>query len=415
MLKNGVLVKREERKEKIKSLIIKNSRSLNVNPDLSEELINELTDLVEFPYLIIGQFNREFLNLPLEVLTTVMKTHQRYIPLLKTDKNFSKLDLTSEKILSTNFFVISNGIKESSNTIAKGNEKVLKARFSDAKFFVESDKKVPSLERNEKLKNVSYLKGMGNVFNRVERIQTIAEKVIRCLHDETIDSKKIFDAATYCKSDLTSEIVYEFPELQGIMGGKYLRNEGFDDEICLAVSEHYLPSFLRMVPTIWAIISISDKIETLISIFILGKRPSGSSDPYALRRNLNGVIRIIWDFEFNLSLKKIFEELLDFWAESIPNVSFTKEKVLNDLVEFFMQRIVSHLEEIALEKDLIKAIFSSNNYSQEKMLNVLDLKKIESTFILKEKGTFELIQSYHMISKLANNGNLEQIFSQQSM
>ena len=240
------------------------------------------------------------------------------------------------------------------------------------------------MERNEKLKNVSYLKGMGNVFNRVERIQTIAEKVIRCLDDETIDSKKIFDAATYCKSDLTSEIVYEFPELQGIMGGKYLKNEGFDDEICLAVSEHYLPSFYKdELPSTknGAIISISDKIETLISIFILGKRPSGSSDPYALRRNLNGVIRIIWDFEFNLSLKKIFEELLDFWAESIPNVSFTKEKVLNDLVEFFMQRIVSHLEEIALEKDLIKAIFSSNNYSQEKMLNVLDLKKELNLFL----------------------------------
>ena len=134
---------------------------------------------------------------------------------------------------------------ESNNTIAKGNEKVLKARFSDAKFFVESDKKVSSNERNEKLKSVSYLKGMGNVFQRVKRIEAISEKILTYLNDQSLDTKKIKEAAKYCKNDLCSEIVYEFPELQGIMGGKYLQNEGFDEEICIAVAEHYLPSFYK--------------------------------------------------------------------------------------------------------------------------------------------------------------------------
>ena len=144
--RNRVIAIRKERKEKIESLINHASESLNLKPDLSEGLLNELTDLVEWPDLIIGKFNDEFLDLPVEVLSTVMKSHQRYVPLLLKNKSFSKLDLSSEKNISTNFFVISNGLEVSNKNIAKGNEKVLKARFSDAKFFVESDKKVAAIE-----------------------------------------------------------------------------------------------------------------------------------------------------------------------------------------------------------------------------------------------------------------------------
>ena len=197
---------------------------------------------------------------------------------------------------STTFCVISNGLEESNNNIAKGNEKVLRARFSDAKFFVESDKKVASIERNEKLKSVSYLKEMGNIFQKVERIEKITKKILTSFNDKSLEENKILEAARYCKNDLSSETVFEFPELQGIMGGKYLKNEGFSDDVCLAVAEHYLPSFYKdSLPTTkyGAIVSIADKIETLISIFISGKRPSGSSDPYALRSNLNGVLSLI--------------------------------------------------------------------------------------------------------------------------
>ncbi len=329
MAQSGVFVKREERKEKIVNLINHESQLVNLDPDLSDNLLNELTDLVESANLITSSFDKQFLNLPVEVLSTVMKNHQRYIPLLKKDRTFSKLDLSSEKVISTNFFVLSNGLRESNNIISKGNEKVLRARFSDAQFFVESDKKVSSKDRNEKLKTVSYLKGMGNVFQRVKRIEATSEKIINYLNDESFDIEKTKEAAKYCKNDLCSEIVYEFPELQGIMGGKYLRNEGFNKDICIAVAEHYLPGFYKddLPSTKYgATISISDKIETLISIFISGKRPSGSSDPYALRRNLNGVILIIWQFEFDLDLENIFEELLEYWKVSLPNLKFVKEK-----------------------------------------------------------------------------------------
>ncbi len=408
---NRVLVNRQERKEKIESLINQASKLLNLKPDLSEGLLNELTDLVEWPDLIIGKFNEEFLDLPVEVLSTVMKSHQRYVPLLLKNNTFSKLDLSSEKNISTSFFVISNGLEESNKNIAKGNEKVLRARFSDAKFFVESDKKVTSLERNKKLKSVSYLKGLGNIFQRVERIEEVTKKILIFLKDKSLEDKKIIEAARYCKNDLCSEIVFEFPELQGIMGGKYLNNEGFSKDVCLAVAEHYLPSFYKdALPSTkyGAIVSIADKIETLISIFISGKRPSGSSDPYALRRNLNGVIKIIWDYELDLPLDNLFNELIDFWRIAFPNLNFSKEKVLYDLNEFLVQRIVSHLEEISLSKELIKAVCSSDEFSQKRILNIIDLKnRIKSIVTFKEKETFVEIQKViTRVSKLANSSNL---------
>ncbi len=408
---NRVLVKRDERKEKIENLINQTSQSLNLNPDLSEVLLNELIDLVEWPDLIVGKFSEEFLDLPLEVLSTVMKSHQRYVPLLLKNNSFSKLDLSSEKNISTNFLVISNGLEVSNKNIAKGNEKVLRARFSDAKFFVESDKKVSSIERNEKLKSVSYLKGFGNIFKRVERIEEVTKKILKFLKDNSLEEKKIIEAAKYCKNDLCSEIVFEFPELQGIMGGKYLKYEGFSEDVCLAVAEHYLPSFYKdALPSTkyGAIVSIADKVETLISIFISGKRPSGSSDPYALRRNLNGVIKIIWDYELDLPLDKLFNELIDFWEMSFPNLNFTRETVFNDINEFLVQRIVSHLEEKLLSKELIKAVCSSDELSQKRVLNIVDLKKrIKSIINFNEKENFVEIQKViTRVSKLAKNSDL---------
>ncbi len=176
------------------------------------------------------------------------------------------------------------------------------------------------------------------------------------------------------------------------MGGKYLKNEGFSEDVCLAVAEHYLPSFYKdALPSskYGAIVSVADKIETLISIFISGKRPSGSSDPYALRRNLNGVIKIIWDYELDLPLEKLFNELIDFWKIEFPNLDFSKKEVLNDLIEFLVQRIVSHLEEISLSKELIKALYSSDEFSQKRILNIVDLKnRVKSIVNFKEKETF---------------------------
>ena len=174
---SGVLANRTIRKKIINELIINSAKDLKVYPDLSDQLLNEITDLVEFPDLLVGNFDVKYLSLPTEVLCTVMKNHQRYIPLFKKDKKFNKLDLDSKETLSTKFFLISNGLKEANKSIKKGNENVLKARFADAKFFIETDLNLSCNERNNKIKSISYLKGLGNIAEKVERITFIANEI----------------------------------------------------------------------------------------------------------------------------------------------------------------------------------------------------------------------------------------------
>jgi len=408
---NGVVVIRDNRKLQIKSLVTNISNELKVNPDMPEDLLNELTDLVEFPNLIVGSFHREFLSLPCEVLCTVMKSHQRYIPLFKENVKINKLDLDSQNVLSTNFLCISNGLKKSSDLIKYGNENVIKARFTDAKFFLESDKKLSCKVRNQKISKISYLRGLGNLFDKVTRIEFISSQIFKMINDKTINHSYLKDSARYSKHDLCSEVVCEFPELQGLMAGKYLKNEGFNDHIALAVAEHYLPRFSNdILPSTkyGAITSISDKLETVISIFVIGKRPTGSSDPFALRRNMNGLIQIIWYFEFNLKLDQIIIKSIEFWKNNLKNFQADYENVLSEILLFSRQRIITHLEDLSYKKDIIDSLCNSKNLDDLKIFNIIDLKKRIKTIerIKSLENADSIINIISRISKLANSGNL---------
>ena len=408
--KYGVIANREIRKKYIIKLINDSSKELNLLPDLNDSLINELTDLVEFPDLVIGNFDKKYLSLPPELICSVMKSHQRYIPLLNKDAKLNKLSINSYGILSTKFICISNGLNKSNNLIKEGNEKVLKARFADAKFFIEADIKNSCKTRNQKIKNINYLKGLGNVFDSVNRISYIASEIFRILNDNSLSIEIVIQASKFLKHDLCSEIVFEFPELQGIMGGKYLSNEGFCEDVSLAVSEQYLPRFSEdHLPSnkYGAIIAISEKLETLISIYAIGKRPSGSSDPFALRRNMNGIIQIIWHFELNIKLDKLVDNLCIYWKNSIEEFPFDFEQVSRDLIVFLKQRILSHLEELNLENDLIKSVSESDIY-EEKLFNLFGLKKrIDFLDSIRNEEGFEDIRTIiSRISKLANKGDL---------
>ena len=412
MAKNGIFAKREERKEIIINLVNQEAQSVNLNPDISEHLLNELTDLVELPNLITCNFDKKFLNLPFEVLSTVMKSHQRYIPLFKASENINKLQLSSENILSTKFLCVSNGLSAASTLIQRGNENVLRARFADAKFFIASDKKFSCEERNLKIKNISFMKGLGSLSDRVNRIEFISEQIFNQIKDNDINLPEILQAARLSKHDLCSEIVYEFPELQGVMGGKYLKNEGYSENISLAVSEHYLPRFNKddLPSTKYgSITSISDKFETIISLFISGKRPSGSSDPYALRRNLNGIIQIAWNFNFDIKFDVLVSESLDFWKENINETSFNYEDVSNEILEFIKQRVLSYLEEISIKKDIINSIYNSKLIQKSKLLEIYDLKNRISTInnIKSNENHFSIINIISRYSKLAVKGNLD--------
>ena len=409
---SGVLVNRTNRKRTIYDLITTSADNLKLYPDLSEHLLNEITDLVESPDLIIGNFDSKYLSLPTEVLCTVMKNHQKYIPLFKSDNKFNKLDLNSKETLSTNFFFISNGLKLANKSIKKGNENVLKARFADAKFFIESDLNLKCIDRNKKISSISYLKGLGNIAEKVDRIIFISNEIFNEIKDTSINIEDLLDAAKFSKNDLCSEIVKEFPELQGTMGGKYLMNDGFSKNVSLAVSEHYFPRFYKdNLPTTkyGSILSISDKLETIISIFVIGKRPSGSSDPYALRRNLNGIIQIIWQNNFDIKIDKLFAKLLNHWHLKFCYLNLNQNKLLNDLIEFSRQRIISHLDDLSYEKEIINSTCESENLKHLNILDLNDLKnriEIIEKFKLRKKSS-DLINIISRYTKLADKGNLE--------
>ena len=196
------------------------------------------------------------------------------------------------------------------------------------------------------------------------------------------------------------------------MGGKYLKNEGYSEEISLAVSEHYLPRFYKdKLPSskYGAVLSISDKLETLISIFAIGKRPTGSSDPFALRRNLNGLIQIIWHFDFDINLKNLINRAIKYWKKSLIDLEFDDEKVRNELIEFTKQRIISFLEEISIDKNWINAICNSDNISPDRLFKLIDIKKrIDALYFFKKNNKFDAIKNIIMrVSKLSNSGDLQ--------
>ena len=409
---SGVLANRTERKKIISNLINNSAHHLKLYPDLSAQLLNEITDLVESPDLIVGNFDVKYLSLPTEVLCTVMKNHQRYIPLFKINKYFSKLDLDSKNILSTKFILISNGLKKARKSIQKGNESVLKARFSDAKFFIETDLNLSCIERNKKISSISYLEGLGSIAQKVERVIFIANEIFNDVKDSSINVQELLDAAKFSKHDLCSEIVKEFPELQGTMGGKYLMNEGFSKNTSLAVSEHYFPRFYKdNLPSTkyGSILAIADKLETIISIFVIGRRPSGSSDPYALRRNLNGIIQIIWQNNFDLKFDQLIAKLINHWYSEFNTLNFNYQKILDDLIEFSTQRIISHLEDSSYDREIISATCESENIRHLNILNIADLKKrieIIQKFI-SGKNSSNLINIISRYTKLANKCNLK--------
>ena len=355
----GVIADRLSRLLYIKKLVNEHENNNNLKPDLSDQLLNELTDLVETPLLVFGSFDESFLNLPPEVLSTVMKVHQRYIPLYKESIEFDSLSINSKNILLPNFLCISNGLSSAKDNIILGNEKVLKARFSDASFFIQSDLLINSSSRINKLKNVTFAEGLGSLYNRVNRIEWLTKLLTNKLKFKQEDIDKSVKVAHFSKHDLVSNMVDEFPELQGIIGSKYLLHEGESRDVCLAVLEHYKPKGSSdSLPSnhLGNAVSLADRFELLLSIFVKGERPTGSSDPYALRRAANGIILILWNEDWRLNINEIIKDSLIYWQQLFPDLNFDINSLYSELIEFFRQRIVSLLEEKEIGFDIIQAI-----------------------------------------------------------
>ena len=293
-----------------------------------EELLEQVAYLVEYPSAVHGTFSSEFLQVPKEVLITSMRSHQRY---------FSIVDANGG--LLPGFITVNNTLTEDPSVVVKGNERVLRARLSDARFFFEEDKKVRLDERVESLKKVVYQQKLGTSFEKMERFRSLAEG----LADKINPAVKAHTsrAAWLCKADLVSGMVGEFPEVQGIMGREYALLEGENANVANAIAEHYLPTQAGgelPASDCGAFISIADKLDTICGCFGVGLIPTGAADPYALRRATIGIIAIILDKGYRLSLRQLIDSSLQLLSAKLTR---PKEDVANEVLDFFRARFVN--------------------------------------------------------------------------
>ncbi len=364
------------RQAKIKEQVQTTAQQLDGDVEIYPELLEEVTNLVEFPSAVVGKFDPEFLSLPPEVITTVMVSHQRYFPIFQAT-NDQTLHATS---LLPNFITISNGDPAKSDIIAAGNERVIRARLADGQFFYKTDLAKPLESYLPQLEKVTFQEDLGSVRAKVERIVKIAQRINQQLQLGD-DCQQIERAALLCKADLVTQMVYEFPELQGVMGQKYASASGESETVATAIFEHYLPRGAgdRLPETLAGqVVGIADRLDTLVSIFGLGMLPTGSSDPFALRRAANAIIQIAWNADLPINLYHLLEQTttdLLLWMAAFPNT--TLKGLQQQLQEFFIQRIRTLLqEERQIDYDLVNAVLGENDpeYGLRALQDLLDVR-----------------------------------------
>ncbi len=355
----GVEVDRASRASSIRAAVTAAASRHHAEPDLPDGLFEELVDLVEAPLPLEGSIPDRYLALPAEVLCTVMRAHQRYVPLIQQDAVQDPLALDARGILQSRFLCIGNGLATAETTVQRGNERVLKARLADAEFFVRADRAVASIDRRDQLATVTFAAGLGSLRDRVDRLEWFTDALLEVLPVDGAVADHARRAAHLCKHDLVSQMVGEFPELQGVMGAKYLLAEGEPRQVAQAVLEHYLPrgaGDALPASEAGAVLALAERLELLLSIFAKGERPSGSSDPYALRRAGNGILQILWDRGWRLDLLALLRRAATHWAASLPQLGVNAEQLGTDLSDLLRQRLVSLLEEQGVAVDLVQAV-----------------------------------------------------------
>jgi glycyl-tRNA synthetase beta chain len=345
--KASVIVDPNERKELIRRGVEEAAQQGGGGKPLNaEDLLEEITYLVECPFAVCGTFDKEYLGLPREVLITAMQHHQRYIPVVNT----------KGKLLPA-FVAVSNTKAQDMKAVTKGNERVLRARLADAQFFFQEDQKIPLGERVDKLKGVIFQAKLGTSYEKVMRIQGLATKLAEELAP---DEKEIVARGAYlCKADLVTEMVGEFPQLQGIMGREYALLGGEDPPVAQVISEHYLPRFAGdelPASSAGSMVSIADKMDTIIGCFGVGLIPTGTSDPFALRRQTLGIIHIILGKGYRTSLQRMIQMGMEPLAKKIERSS---KEVQADCLAFFRGRFVGLLTAQGYPLDVVEAVLAS--------------------------------------------------------
>ncbi|MBE9912803.1 glycine--tRNA ligase subunit beta [Paenibacillus donghaensis] len=344
-----VIVDVKEREKMILEQITQLAQEKNWKIAIKEDLLEEVLFLVETPTVLFGTFDPSFLSIPQEVLITSMREHQRYFPVLDEQGK-----------LLPYFVTVRNGDGTSLNVIAKGNEKVLRARLSDAKFFYDEDQKLEIKDALSKLESIVFHEEMGTVGDKVRRIRKIADQLAVDLQVSGTEQEYVSRAADICKFDLVTQMVYEFPELQGVMGEDYARKAGEHESVAKAVFEHYQPrSASDDLPStlVGSIVSIADKIDTIVGCFSIGIIPTGSQDPYALRRQSQGIVQILLSKQMPLTLSRVFDIAIGVHAE-LREMKRQGNEIRKDLEEFFSLRVKKLLSE-NLRYDVVDAVISA--------------------------------------------------------
>ena len=373
LLENFVIVNGEKRREEILKSIKENGEKDGDTAIINKYLLDEVVNVVEYPYAIKGEFNKDYLQLPEDIITITLETHQRYFPVKDKDGK-----------LSNKFIVIRNA-PEYSETVKKGNEKVVEPRLADAKFFFDEDLKGKFADNVEKLKEVTFQKDMGTIFEKVKRSEKIAEYLISELN---LSDKKenIIRTVDLAKVDLVSNVIgeKEFTKLQGFMGSVYAEKQGEDKDVALGIFEHYLPRYQGdELPTTveGAIAGIADKMDTIIGCFSVGLKPTSSKDPYALRRATQGIIQVVLNSKLSFNYKELIEKAYEIFSD---DKKVLEKDVVKDVTDFFKQRIINVLSE-KYKKELI-------NYEINLESNVVELdKKLSELLKLSQTENFEIL------------------------
>lgn len=352
-----VEVSGEKRKATIITQVNNRAETVKGYADISETLLNEVTHLVEWPTAVLGNFEPEFLALPPEVITTVMVTHQRYFPVYG-DRSHTQL--------LPHFITISNGDPQATDTIRQGNERVIRARLADAQFFYQADLAKPLADYGHKLETVTFQDELGSMAAKVTRIEALGTAIADHLKLKPKQKKEIQRTAQLCKNDLVSQMVGEFPELQGRMGQVYAQNSGESALVSQGIFDHYLPRHGgdRLPESLTGqVVGIADRLDTITCLFGLGQIPTGSSDPFALRRAANGVILILWEARLPLNLPQVLQETSQHFCQTYGKAP-QPSQLQDQLYEFFGQRLRTLLEEDPtnpIDYDLVNAVLGDRD------------------------------------------------------
>lgn len=336
--------------EKRKNIIIRKMNNIcnvrKLKNYFNEKLIEEVVNLVEKPNVIIGKFDEIYLKMPQEILIVTMQQHQKYFPLFN---NNNKL---------TNLFLLVSNLPDKKGYIKTGNQRVIEARLSDAKFFWNKNKSQSLVKQIGKLKNLSFFNQLGTFYDKTQRLRKLASLVSDQLN---LSKEKIEIASSICKVDLTSDLVGEFPELQGIMGRYFAIEQGFDEDVSMAISDHYLPIGINSaVPKkpISVAVSLIDKIDMLVGFFGINEKPTSSKDPFALRRTAIGLLRIIIENKLNVQLKDLINYSIAVYKEQ--NVKFINTSVAKEVLFFLRERFKNILKDKKIRNDIIEAVDASH-------------------------------------------------------